>query len=166
MSHSRSRDSVVGIATGYGLDDGGFEVRVPVASRIFSSPNRPDRLWGPPSLLSNGYRGLSPVVMRQGREADHSPPANAKVHSPICLHGVVLNSLSTRTPLPFIWVTVMYNLSFFYLSFYNHKDGGPSLTCYPWHLTQHFSSYPLYLDIVSSIPKLRESHKFYIPLGW
>jgi hypothetical protein len=25
--------------------------------RIFSSSPRPDRLWGPPSLLSNGYRG-------------------------------------------------------------------------------------------------------------
>jgi hypothetical protein len=33
-------------------------LRVPVGSRIFSSPRRPDRLWGPPSLLSNGYRGL------------------------------------------------------------------------------------------------------------
>jgi hypothetical protein len=51
-----SRDSVVGIATGYGLDERGVGVRVPVGSRIFSSPRRPDRLWGPPSFLSNGYR--------------------------------------------------------------------------------------------------------------
>jgi hypothetical protein len=42
---------------------------------------------------------LSPGVKRSGREADHSPPASAKVkknvdlhiHSPICLPGVVLN---------------------------------------------------------------------------
>jgi hypothetical protein len=49
-----SLDSIVGIVTSYGLDDRGAGVRVPVASRIFSSPFRPDRLWGPPNLLSNG----------------------------------------------------------------------------------------------------------------
>jgi hypothetical protein len=57
MSHYyyRSRDSVVGIATSYGLDDRGVGVRVPVGPRILSSANRADRLWG--SLnLSNGYR--------------------------------------------------------------------------------------------------------------
>jgi hypothetical protein len=43
-----SRDSEVGIATGYRLDNRGVGVRVPVESRIFSSPRRPDRLWGPP----------------------------------------------------------------------------------------------------------------------
>jgi hypothetical protein len=48
----RSRDSSVGIATGYGLDDrGGGGVLVPVGSKIFTSPCRPDRLWGPPNLL-------------------------------------------------------------------------------------------------------------------
>jgi hypothetical protein len=52
-----SRDSVVGIATGYGLDDRGVGVRVLVGSRIFSSPSRPDRLWGPLNLLYNGYWG-------------------------------------------------------------------------------------------------------------
>jgi hypothetical protein len=53
-----SRDSSVGIATAYGLDDGGVGVRVPVGLRIFSSPRCSDRLGGPPSLPSNGYRGL------------------------------------------------------------------------------------------------------------
>jgi hypothetical protein len=54
---SMSRDSSVGIATSYGLDDRGVAVRGPVGPRMFSSPRRPDRLWGPPSL-SNGYRRL------------------------------------------------------------------------------------------------------------
>jgi hypothetical protein len=54
-----SLDSSVGIATGYGLDDRGVGVRVPVESRIFSS-TRPDRPWGSPNLLSNGYWGLFP----------------------------------------------------------------------------------------------------------
>jgi hypothetical protein len=50
--------SCLGRATGYGPDDRGVGVRVPVGSRIFSSSPCPDRLWGPPNLLSNGYRGL------------------------------------------------------------------------------------------------------------
>jgi hypothetical protein len=53
-----SRDSAVGIATGYWLDYREVGVRVPVGSRIFSPPSRPDRLWGPPNLLFNGYREL------------------------------------------------------------------------------------------------------------
>jgi hypothetical protein len=38
-----SRDSAVGIATGYGPDDRGVGVRFPVEARIFFSPCRPDR---------------------------------------------------------------------------------------------------------------------------
>jgi hypothetical protein len=65
-----SRDSVVGIATGYGLDDQGDGVRVPEGARIFTSSNH----------VFNGYRGdLFPGVKWQGREADHSPPASAEV---------------------------------------------------------------------------------------
>jgi hypothetical protein len=57
------RDSVVGIATGYGLDDRGVGVRVPVGSRILSSSRRPNRFWGPPNLLSKLVPGaLSPGV--------------------------------------------------------------------------------------------------------
>jgi hypothetical protein len=41
---TRSRDSVVGIATIYGLDDGRVGVQAPVGVRILNSPNRPDRL--------------------------------------------------------------------------------------------------------------------------
>jgi hypothetical protein len=54
----RRRDSEFGIATGYELDDRRVEVQVPVESRIFSSPQRPDWLWGPTSHLSYGYQGF------------------------------------------------------------------------------------------------------------
>jgi hypothetical protein len=75
-----SWDSVVGIATGYGMEDRGAGARVPVGSRIFSSPRRPNRLWGPPNLLSNEYRRLFPLgVKGPGLEADHSTPTSAEV---------------------------------------------------------------------------------------
>jgi hypothetical protein len=53
-----SHDSAVGIATGYRLDNREVGVRVPVVSRIFTSPCHPDRLWGPSKFLFNGYWGL------------------------------------------------------------------------------------------------------------
>jgi hypothetical protein len=74
-----SRNSSVGIATGYWMDDRGIRVNVPVGSRILTSRSRPHRLWGTPSLLFNGYGGASPRVKRPGREADHSPPTSADV---------------------------------------------------------------------------------------
>jgi hypothetical protein len=78
-NNNNSRDSVVGIATGYGLDDWEVGVRVPLGSRIFSSPSRPDRLWDLPNLLSNACRGSFPGLNRPGREADRSPPTSAEV---------------------------------------------------------------------------------------
>jgi hypothetical protein len=48
------RDSVVGIATGYGLDNQGVGVRIQEGSRIFSFPRLQDLVWVPTSLISNG----------------------------------------------------------------------------------------------------------------
>jgi hypothetical protein len=53
-----SRDSAVGIATGYRLDIRGVRFRIPVEARILSSLRRSDGYWSPPSLLTNRYRGL------------------------------------------------------------------------------------------------------------
>jgi hypothetical protein len=60
----------------YGLDDRAIEVRSLAEAKGFILYHLcPDRLWGPPSLLYNGYRGvLSPgVKARPRRDADHSP---------------------------------------------------------------------------------------------
>jgi hypothetical protein len=52
-----SRDNLVSIASGYGLDDRGS---IPDSGkRLFTFPQHLDRLWGPHSHLSNGYRELS-----------------------------------------------------------------------------------------------------------
>jgi hypothetical protein len=52
------QESSVGIATEYGPD--GPRSIPGNGKRFFFTLRRQDRLWGPPSLLSNGYRGLFP----------------------------------------------------------------------------------------------------------
>jgi hypothetical protein len=74
-----SRESSVGIATGYGLDDREVGVQVPVESRITLlyvvltalGFTQPPIQWVP-GALSLG-------VKRQGREADRSSPTSAEV---------------------------------------------------------------------------------------
>jgi len=53
------------------------------AGTFFSSPPRPDRLWAPPSLLPNWYRGLFPRGWRR-------LGMKLYLHPPIRLHGVGL----------------------------------------------------------------------------
>jgi hypothetical protein len=62
--------SSVDIATRYRLDGSGIESRW--GGEIFST--RPNRPWGLPSLLYNGYR-----VKRRGRGVNHPPPSSAEV---------------------------------------------------------------------------------------
>ena len=61
--------SVVGIAIGYGLEGPGIE----------TFRTCPDRPWGPPSLLYNGYRVFPGGKERLGRDADSSLPSSALV---------------------------------------------------------------------------------------
>jgi hypothetical protein len=62
----RSLDSVVGIATGYGLDDRGVKNILFTSSRPALGSTQPPIQW-------------EWGVKRPGHEADHSPPANAEV---------------------------------------------------------------------------------------
>jgi hypothetical protein len=56
-----------------GLDGRGVGFRCPVGSRIFSFPYLPERHYCSPSLLS-------PVVKRQERKVNHSPPTSTQVN--------------------------------------------------------------------------------------
>jgi hypothetical protein len=75
----RSRDSSVGIGTGYGLKDGGVGVRVPVgqefsfpmSSRPAVGSTQPPIRWVPGAISSG--------VKRPGHEADHSHPTSAEI---------------------------------------------------------------------------------------
>jgi hypothetical protein len=58
------------LATGWTTK--GWEFESQWGARIFITPCRPDLLWGPPSLLPNGYQRLFlPRVKQPGREAKH-----------------------------------------------------------------------------------------------
>jgi hypothetical protein len=64
-------------------------VGFPAGARTLSFPQRPNRLWGLPSLLlSNGYRGPFLEIKRPGREAGYSPAFNVEVKN----GGDILNS--------------------------------------------------------------------------
>ena len=74
--------SVVGIATGYGLDGPGIESRW--GGEIFRTC--PDRPWGPPSLLYNGYRVFPGGKEGPGHDTDLSHPSSAVGHETVYLY--------------------------------------------------------------------------------
>jgi hypothetical protein len=71
--HTRRWDSVVGIATNFGLDRSGLESRW--EREIFSSPCRPHRLCGQHSLV---FRGIGILSQRQFRR-------DVKLATDLCL---------------------------------------------------------------------------------
>jgi hypothetical protein len=97
---SKRRDSSVSIATGYGLDDRGSEVRFPAGAGNFSVLHHVQTGSGahPASFpMGTGVSFLG--LKRPEREADRSPPSSADVKNawrytstlPMRLHGVMLS---------------------------------------------------------------------------
>jgi hypothetical protein len=78
----QNRDSAVGKATNYELNDREVGVSFPISSRIFPFPCRSNWLWG---LRSQGVKVTTPNQCLGQENVDLC------IHSPICLHGVVLN---------------------------------------------------------------------------
>jgi hypothetical protein len=80
IGYNKSRDSSVGIALGYGMDDRGFRVRFPAEAGNFSLHHRVQNGSGPTQSPIQWVPGaLSLGVKRPGREADHSPPSTTEV---------------------------------------------------------------------------------------
>jgi hypothetical protein len=75
----KSRDSIVGIATGYGLDDRGVGVRVPVGQECSHLHVVQTGSGVQPTSYPKGTGPFPPEAKRPGRVADHSPPASADV---------------------------------------------------------------------------------------
>jgi hypothetical protein len=96
-----SRDSSVGIVTGYGWIT---NVPFPEGAKNFPFSIRPRPALGPTKLPLQWIPGpVSPDVKRPQRNADHWTASSAEVKNyfHIRLHGVLLNQLSTGTTLPF-----------------------------------------------------------------
>jgi hypothetical protein len=74
--------SPVGIAIQDGLERSGD--RIPVEGEFYRA--RPDRPWGPPSLLHNVYRVSFPWVKLPGRGVYHSPQSRAEVKQRVKLY--------------------------------------------------------------------------------
>jgi hypothetical protein len=78
VTYSRSWDSSVGIALGYGLDDRGFKSRQELGMFPFTTTSRP--ALGPTQSPVKWIPGsLSLGIKRPEHEADHSPPSSTEV---------------------------------------------------------------------------------------
>jgi hypothetical protein len=82
-----SRDSSVGIATDYGLDDRMIGVRIPPGLGIFFFDTASRPALGPTQPLIQRVPGaLSVGVERPGCEVDHSPPSTDEVKERVQLY--------------------------------------------------------------------------------
>jgi len=72
----------------------------------------PDRLWGTPSLLYNGYRVFPGGKERQGRDADLSPSSSAVGHERVELYLYSLYGLYNlyRASVPVQGCTLRYRV--------------------------------------------------------
>jgi hypothetical protein len=79
--------------------------------RYYSSPKRQDKLWGPPSLLFNGYQGHFPrELSARDTEANHSCPRSTQVKNGWRYISIPLHALMV-----------------FYLNLYNENSGSIKL---------------------------------------
>jgi hypothetical protein len=117
--YCRSRDISVGIATKGWTARGRF----PAVERffLFFPPPRP-HLWPIKPRIQWVLCSLFSEIKRPELEADRSAPFSADVKNggaktplPISLHGLVLNSISTGTTLPFLLI-FQHTLFFFFPS--------------------------------------------------
>jgi hypothetical protein len=93
-TYGNKRSIITSRYTGWTIRGAG--VPVPVGYKIFTSPYSADSSEVHTTSYKMDTWGSFPGVKRQGREADHSTPTIAEVmkmwiHSPIRLHGVMLN---------------------------------------------------------------------------
>jgi hypothetical protein len=107
------QDGSVGMETGCGL---GVQFSSPARAKNVPPPYHPDRLWGPPGLLFNWYRGLFSWGMKLTihHPVRRSRMAEIYLHSPIRLHGTDINQLIRRAILQYMSMChshIPYNLS-------------------------------------------------------
>ena len=100
IHNSMGRDSSIGADSPRSGD------RIPVGGEIFHT--RPDRPWGPPSALYNGYWVSLPAVQRPRRGADHPTPFSAEGKERIELY---INSQSEPSRPVQGWTLPMRTLS-------------------------------------------------------
>jgi hypothetical protein len=111
----KSRDSLVGIALGYGLEDRGSRVRVPAGAGNFSLHHPVQNGSGAhPASYPLGTRGSFPRGKAVGAWSwpltSNLMPRSKNEWTytstpPVCLHGMVLSKKKTKAI--FIWISIL-----------------------------------------------------------